>query len=143
MNVPPALFGQQAPRGPAAALRPVAERGTLAASATSMRWSALGDAGTVLATLAGVEPEAPSRALRNFPVLIRDCPQWRRELAENMVADLAAVMEPGIAALLAVNARGADPRPAARALWQEFSAARAAVLSLLPPAGDMGQPRMA
>jgi hypothetical protein len=141
MNVPPALFGQQATRSPAAAARPAIERGTLAASATSMRWSALGDAGTVVATLAGVEPETSSRALRNFPVLIRECPQWRRDLAENMVADLAAVMEPGIAALLAVNARGADPRPAARALWREFSAARAAVLSLLPPAGDLGAPR--
>lgn len=143
MNIPPAQFGQYAPRSPAAAPRPAAERGTLAASATSMRWSALGDAGTVVATLAGVEPEATSRALRNFPVLIRECPQWRRELAENMVADLAAVMEPGIAALLAVNARGADPRPAARALWREFTAARAAVLALLPPSGDMGHPRLA
>jgi hypothetical protein len=43
-------------------------------------------------------------------------------------------MEPGLAALLAVNARGADPRPAAEALWREFLAARAAVLALLPPA---------
>ncbi len=143
MTMPPALFGQNAPRGPAAAPRPSTERGTLAASATSMRWSALGDAGAVVATLAGVEPEAPNRALRNFPVLIRECPPWRRELAENMVSDLAAVMEPGIAALLAVNARGADPRPAARALWREFTAARAAVLALLPPGGDMGHPRLA
>ncbi len=40
-----------------------------------------------------------------------------------------------IAALLAVNARGADPRPAAQALWREFVAARAAIVSLLPPTG--------
>lgn len=137
MNAPPTLFGQHAPRGPAI------ERSTMAANATSMRWSALGDAGNVVAALAGVQPEAPSRTLRNFPVLIRECPQWRRDLAENMVADLAAVMEPGIAALLAVNARGADPRPAARALWREFTAARAAVLALLPPAGELGAPRLA
>jgi hypothetical protein len=81
--------------------------------------------------------------LRNFPVLIRDCPPWQRELAENMVADLAAVMEPGIATLLAINARGADARPAARALWREFVTARAAIMGLLPPSGDMGPPRLA
>lgn len=142
MNPSPPLFGQQAPRG-AAAARSASERGALGASATSMRWSALGDVGQVVASLAGVEPEVPGRTLRNFPVLIRECPQWRRDLADNMVADLAAVMEPGLAALLAVNARGADPRPAARALWQEFTAARAAVLALLPPSGELGPPRLA
>jgi len=123
--------------------RPAIDRSTVAANATSLRWSALGDAGQVVALLAGVDPEGTNRTIRNFPVLIRDCPPWRRELAENMVADLAAVMEPGIAALLAVNARGADPRAAARALWREFANARAAVLALLPPTGDMGPPRLA
>jgi hypothetical protein len=42
-------------------------------------------------------------------------------------------MEPGIAALLGVQARGADPCPAAKALWREFTEARAAVLALLSP----------
>lgn len=119
------------------------DRGTMGASATSMRWSALGDAGAIVAALAGAEAERPDRTLRNFPLLIRDCPPWRRKLAEDLVADLAAVMEPGLAALLAVNARGADPRPAARALWREFITARAAILALLPPTGDMGPPRLA
>jgi hypothetical protein len=113
------------------------------ASATSMRWTALADAANVVALLAGVEPERPTSELRSFPALIRDAEPWRREQAENGVADLAAVMEPGIAALLAVNARGADPRPAAMALWRDFTAARAAVLSLLPPTGAMGPRRPA
>ncbi|MES2700186.1 MAG: hypothetical protein V4647_11305 [Pseudomonadota bacterium] len=133
MNAPHLTFGSLRPRRTPE--RPTLDRTAMGASATSMRWSALGDAGTVVAALAGVQPETPGRALRNFPVLIRDCPPWRRQLADNMVADLAAMMEPGIAALLAVNARGADPRPAARALWHEFSLARAAVLALLPPTG--------
>jgi len=110
--------------------RPTLERSS--ASATSMRWAALADAANVVAALAGVEPERPTPELRNFPALIRDAEAWRREQAENGVADLAAVMEPGIAALLAVSARGADPRPAAMALWREFIAARGAILSLLP-----------
>ena len=37
------------------------------------------------------------------------------------------------AALLGVHARGADPRPAAQALWREFVEARSAVLALLSP----------
>ena len=134
--VQPSTFG-------AAARNPAIDRATASANALSMRWSALGDAGKVVAALAGVEPEQPGRLLRNFPVLIRDGQPWRRELAENLVADLAAIMEPGIATLLAVNARGANPRPAALALWQEFSAARAAALALLPPSGDLGPPRLA
>lgn len=104
-------------------------------NATGLRWAALSDAGAVVAALAGVEPETPDLRLRNFPLLIREAPLWQRELAQNAVEDLAAVMEPGLAALLAINARGADPRPAARALWAEFRAARQAVLALLPQQG--------
>lgn len=114
-----------------------------AASATSMRWAALGDAASLVAVLAGLEPERPSAEVRNFPALIRDAEPWRRERAEHGVADLAATMEPGIAALLAVSARGADPRPAALALWREFIAARAAILALLPPLGALGPRRSA
>jgi len=112
-------------------------------SATSMRWAALADAACVVAALAGMEPERTSPGVRNFPALIREAEAWRRERAENGVADLAAIMEPGIAALLAVNARGADPQPAAMALWREFIAARAAILALLPPSGALGPRRSA
>jgi len=96
------------------------------------RWAALADAANLVATLAGIEPEPGTRAAREFPVLMRDAETWRRERAEHGIADLVAIMEPGLAALIAVNARGADPRPAAQALWREFVAARAALLSLLP-----------
>ena len=108
-----------------------------------MRWAALADAANVVATLAGIEPERPTAEVRNFPALIRDAQPWRREQAENGVSDLAAVMEPGIAALLAVNARGADPKPAAMALWRDFIAARSAILSLLPASGALGPRRLA
>ena len=113
------------------------------ASVTGIRWAALGDAGKVVAMLAGIEPERPTPELRNFPALIRDADPWRRERAEHGIADLAAVMEPGITALLAVNARGADSRPAAMALWREFVATRAAIVSLLPVSGNLGPRRPA
>lgn len=118
-------------------------RSTANASSTSMRWAALGEAGQVVAMLAGLEAERPAREIRNFPALIRDAEKWRRDLVDNGCADLAAVMEPGITALLAVNARGADCKPAALALWREFVTARSALLALLPPVGNLGPRRSA
>jgi len=117
--------------------------GAASAGATSMKWAALQDAAAVVATLAGLDPERPSHEIRNFPAVIRDAGGWRRETAEKGIDDLAAIMEPGIAALLAVNARGADAGPPALALWREFHAARAALLALAPPSGDLGPRRSA
>ncbi|WAT17118.1 hypothetical protein OZN62_09235 [Aurantiacibacter sp. MUD11] len=118
-------------------------RQTLGASTMSMRWAALAEAGQVVAMLAGLEPEQPSKEFRNFPALMRDAEKWRRDLVDTGCAELAAVMEPGIAALLAVNARGADCKPAALALWREYTAARQAMLELLPPSGEHGPRRSA
>ena len=120
-----------------------AKFGQGAASAASRKWAALLDAGNVVASLAGLGPERPDAEVRNFPALIRDAAHWRRELAEQGIEDMTAMLQPGIAALLGVNARGADPRAPALALWREFTQARAAVLALLPPAGTMGPPRSA
>jgi hypothetical protein len=117
--------------------------GQAAASASSLKWAALQDAANVVATLAGLEPERTTPEIRNFPALIREAAPWRRELADSAIADMTAVMEPGIAALLGVNARGADPRTAALALWREFTQARSAVLALLPPSGALGPRRSA
>ena len=97
------------------------------------RWAALGDAARLVAALAGIEPEPDTHARRAFPTLIADAEPWRRACAETGIADLVAIMEPGLAALIAVNARNADPQPAARALWREFVSARSALLALLPP----------
>lgn len=128
------------PSFPPSGAPPRAGVGT-ATSAASMKWAALQDAAAVVATLAGLEPERPSSEIRNFPAVIRDAGDWRRETAEKGIDDLAAIMEPGIAALLAVNARGADAGAPAMALWREFHAARAALLALAPPAGDLGPKR--
>lgn len=101
-------------------------------SVSRLRWAAVAEAADIVAALAGVEPEVTTAEMREFPARLERAEAWRRERAENGIADLAAVLEPGIAALLAVNARGADPKPAATALWREFVAARTAVLALLP-----------
>lgn len=112
-----------------------AEFGQASASAMSMKWSALHDAVGVAGMLAGIAAEPMRAEVRNFPAVMRDAGGWRRKKAEEGIDDLAAIMEPGLAALLAVNARGVNPAVAAMALWQEFHAARAALLALAPPPG--------
>ena len=112
-----------------------AEFGQASASAMSMKWSALHDAVGVAGMLAGIAAEPMRADVRNFPAVMRDAGGWRRQRAEDGINDLAAIMEPGLAALLAVNARGVNPAVAAMALWQEFHAARTALLALAPPPG--------
>jgi len=109
------------------------EFGQASASAMSMKWSALHDAVNVVGMLAGMAAEPTRPEIRNFPAVMRDTGGWRRDHAEQGINDLSAVMEPGLAALLAVHARGANPAVPALALWQEFHAARAALLALVPP----------
>ena len=109
------------------------EFGDASASTMGMKWVALHDAAGVVAKLAGLENEPMRPETRNFPALMRDTGGWRRNLADQGIADLFAVMEPGLTALLAIHARGADAAPAALALWQEFDAACAALMALTPP----------
>ncbi|WP_448995000.1 hypothetical protein [Novosphingobium sp.] len=112
-----------------------AEFGHAAGNAMSMKWSALHDAAAVVCTLAGLQQEMRKPEIRNFPAIMRDTGGWRYDLAKQGVDDLAAIMEPGLAALLAVSARGQSPGPAATALWHEFLTSRAALLALVPPLG--------
>ena len=118
----------------------VAARGP---SAMSVQWAALQDAASAVATMAGLAAEKPSAQVRNFPALIKDLGGWRLELATNGVADLAAMMKPGVKALLAVAARGQDPTAAALSLWREYHHARAALIALVPEQGKMGPLRKA
>jgi hypothetical protein len=114
-----------------------------APASLSTHWSAMQDAGAAVALLAGVDSEGPSAAARAFPAQIRDAGGWRLELASSGMTDLAAILEPGLAALLAARARGHDARAPARMLWDEFCAARDALIALAPQAGAMGPRRSA
>lgn len=129
-----------APSQPAGGVLPGSGRpefGQASASVMSMKWSALHDAAGVVAMLAGIAAEPMRPEVRNFPAMMRDVGGWRRETADQGIEDLSAIMKPGLAALLAVHARGINPAPAALALWQEFHAARAAILALTPPPSAM------
>ena len=124
-------------------LAPATGRHPTGGNAITMRWAALTEASRVVAMLAGVTVARPAREIRDFPALMRDGDPWRREATERGLEDLAAIMEPGLAALMAINARGADCQAAAQALWAEFAEARNALVSLLPPSGAMGPRRCA
>src|SRR5688500_12527564 len=128
MNATPTDFAATRPEG--AVLR--------GPSAMSVQWAALQDAAAAVATMAGLAAEKPSAQVRNFPALIKDVGGWRLDLAMTGVADLSAIMRPGVKALLAVSARGQDPTSAALTLWREYHHARAALLELVPEQGHMG-----
>lgn len=96
-----------------------------------LTWAALHEAADTIVRLAGREPAPMPADVRNFPAAIREAGGWRLNLAEQGVADLAALMAPGLAALLQVSARRAEARAAADALWQEFVLARDGLVQLL------------
>lgn len=106
---------------PGATLRPIRS------DEVARRWAAVQHAAGVVAGLAGVD------AGEATPAGFDRVPGWRLALIDQGLADLAAILETGIRALL--NARGAgDPvRVAARALWGEFVEARVALQGLAGP----------
>ena len=119
MNAPPTDFARPQP-----ALR---NEGSLEA-----QWAALQEAAGAVAALAGLAPEKSTPQVRHYPALIERADGWRRDLATDGIADLSAMMRPGLQALLAVSAAGRDPTAAALTLWREYRHARAALLALLP-----------
>ena len=112
-----------AARPDSAALRPADE--------LSEQWAALHDAANAVAGLAGLAAEKAAPEVRDFPAVIADSGGWRLDLARSGVADLAAMMTPGVRALLAVSRQGQDPTAAALTLWREFHHARSALLALV------------
>lgn len=103
------------------------------ADVTALKWTALHDAAAVVAALAGIPQQPLAAELRDFAGAVANAPHFRRELAEHGVDDLTAIMQPGIAALIAVRSRGGDATAPAVALWQEFTASRDALLALVLP----------
>lgn len=102
----------------------------------ALQWAALREAASAVAALAGDEVRADAPPHLLFPRGLRHAVPRRRAMIEQALGDLVAIMEPGVAALLAVHERGGQAGPAARALWQEFVAARQGLLALAPAEGD-------
>jgi hypothetical protein len=83
-----------------------------------------------LALLARLAPEPVEIGGELGAVIARAAP-WQRALVSQTVADCAAMLDSGLAALGTLARRGQDPAAPALALWREFHAARAAMVSVL------------
>ena len=94
--------------------------------ALAQRYEAVTAAAAVVAGIAGVEPETDV-----FADVLAHTQGRKANRAADIVADMAAILEPGIATLLAVSSRGADAGPAARALRDEYDMHRNQLARLL------------
>ncbi|TAD73171.1 MAG: hypothetical protein EAY70_12665 [Sphingomonadales bacterium] len=83
-----------------------------------------------LAMLARLAPEPVEIGGEIGAVIARATP-WQRVLVAQAVADCAAMLDTGLAALGTLARRGQDPSAPALILWREFHAARAAMVRVL------------
>jgi hypothetical protein len=98
-----------------------------------MGWDALHEAAAVVALLAGIPAEPFAGEMQAFGAKLAQAPHWLRDMVRQGIEDLAAIMEPGLAALLTVHSGGRDPTAPACALWSEFIGARDALLTVALP----------
>lgn len=96
----------------------------------SEQWEAVHEAAGAVAALAQLGREAPSADINDLPQRAASKGGWRYEMAARGIEDLAAFMQPGLRALLALTAQGQDTTAAALTLWREFHTARSAILDL-------------
>jgi hypothetical protein len=94
------------------------------------RWRALHAAGQEIGAMAALAAEPFSDKLAEFPARIEARGGARLQLARDGVADLDAILTPGLVALRTLHARGQDTTAPALALWREFHALRSALLAL-------------
>ena len=99
----------------------------------SEQWDAVHAAAGAIAALAQLGHEAPAPEIASLPQRAAQTGGWSYETIARGIDDLAAFMQPGLRALLALTARGQDTTAAALTLWREFHAARAAILDLARP----------
>ena len=97
------------------------------------QWDAVHTAAGAIAALAQLGHEVSAPEIATLPQRAAQAGGWRYETIARAIDDLAAFMQPGLRALLALTARGQDTTAAALTLWREFHAARAAILDLARP----------
>lgn len=99
-------------------------------AALAAQWEAVQEAGAAVGQLAQLAMEEPGEDLRTLPERAAKAGGTRLELVARGVDDLAAVLRPGLRALLELSGKGRDTTAAALALWREFHRARAALVAL-------------
>ncbi|MFW2349636.1 hypothetical protein [Qipengyuania sp.] len=94
------------------------------------QWEAVHEAAGAIAALAQLAHEPPAPAIAALPQRAARIGGWTYEMTARGIDDLAAFMQPGLRALLALTAKGQDTTAAALTLWREFHTARTALLEL-------------
>jgi len=95
------------------------------------QWAAINAAAEAVLGLAGSAFQVASpEPLPHFPKAVAALTGARKRLVEDSLGDLVAIMEPGLAALLAVHERGGNAAVPAQALWHEFASARAMLVAI-------------
>jgi hypothetical protein len=94
------------------------------------RWHALHAAGQEIGAMAALAAEPLAGPIEEFPRRIAERGGARLALARDGLEDLDAILQPGLAALRMIDARGQDTTAPALALWREFHALRSALLDL-------------
>ncbi len=103
------------------------------ADTIALKWAALHETAGVVRQIAGNEQENKSADSSWLAMDLRQTDGWKRRLIEQGLDDLTVIMELGLSALLGVQAQGADPDHAAKALWEEFQNVRNGLLALMLP----------
>ncbi|MEP5937750.1 MAG: hypothetical protein ABJ239_05440 [Erythrobacter sp.] len=98
------------------------------------KWEALHETAQLIGTMAQLAHEDYKGELAAFPNAIVLAGPTKHELAEQGLQDMDAIIQPGVTALLAIEARGQDTTAPALALWREFHAARQSMLAMCAPA---------
>ena len=101
---------------------------------------AVHEAAAAVANLAQLGREAESEQIAKLPLRAAELSGWRFETIARGIDDLAAIMQPGLRALLSLTARGQDTTAAALTLWREFHASRSAIVDLA--FDDPGRPHV-
>ncbi|WP_370190133.1 hypothetical protein [Qipengyuania sp.] len=94
------------------------------------QWEAVHEAADAIAALAQLAHEPPTADIAGLPGRSARIGGWTYEMTARGIDDLAAFMQPGLRALVALTAKGQDTTAAALTLWREFHTARAALLDL-------------
>ena len=95
------------------------------------QWEAVHEAAAAVGNLAQLGRESLSQEVAHLPLRAAEKGGWHYEMAARGIDDLAAVMQPGLRALLSLTAQGQDTTAAALTLWREFHTARAAIIDLV------------
>ncbi|WP_370034002.1 hypothetical protein [Qipengyuania mesophila] len=94
------------------------------------QWEAVHDAAGAIAALAQLAHEPLAPEIAALPRRAARIGGSTYEMTAHGIEDLAAFMQPGLRALLALTAKGQDTTAAALTLWREFHTARTALLEL-------------